>query len=258
MNNHSNFSFRTDRYDFWPIYEALRKFYPIGIKNQEGGIFYDYPGIIALGRLIAENVIEVSNYENRWKDRMDKWSAVIEKNIIGTTYGQEPSFSAYIEIEKTESDNSIFEKKLHFTVSLIGPFYTIFAVDSTILIEKDFKLSEKDAPRNRHYPVTHRTTISPYREYAEVFEKTRSLIEKDFQNYHFVPHYIHSSAIKGLYVPYRDDSFNRIYHGLFNQQFDFNSILVGDKYKYGFDQWYIDNPNMDDPWTVGPPLNWKK
>ncbi len=259
MNNLPQFSFRTDRYDFWPIYEALRKFYPIGIKKiHEKGIFYKYPGILALEKLIVENLHDQSNYQKRWKDKTDKWSGILNKKIIGTTYGQEPSFSAYIEIQKTESNNRVFEKKLHFAVSLLGPFYTIFAIDSTNLVEKDFKLSEKAVPRDSHYPAVHRTIISPYGEFAEIFEQLRGLIEEDFENYRFVPQRIHSSVIEGLYVRYGDDSFKRIYHGLFNQLFDFNSILVGDEYKYGFDQWYVDNPNMDNYWVVGPPTSSKK
>ena len=65
MNKNSKFSFRTDRYDFWPIYDALRKFYPIGIENHEGGIFYKYPGILALEKILVENVHDQSNYKKK-------------------------------------------------------------------------------------------------------------------------------------------------------------------------------------------------
>ncbi len=46
-----NFSYRTDRYNFWPIYEAIKTYYPLGIEKREGGVFFEYSGISNLKRL---------------------------------------------------------------------------------------------------------------------------------------------------------------------------------------------------------------
>ena len=234
-----NFSYRTDRYNFWAVYEALKSYYPLGIERREGGIYFEYSGIKELERIVVDNIHEKDNYQSRWKQRVDNWSNELEQKIIGTTYGQEPSFSAYIELSKDETKERIFEKRIHFAISLLGPFYTIFAADLTTLVERD-----ADTKNNsQQYQQTHRNIISPYKEYSDLFINLRALIERAFNGYKFVPFMIHSALLNGLQVRYRDESSNRIYHGLFNQHFDFSSRIVGDKYEYGFDQWVIENPN---------------
>ena len=244
-----NFTFRADRYNFWSIYEALKTYYPIGIEKRVGGIYFEYPGITELERMVVDNIHAKGNYQSKWKQRIDDWSNELEQKIIGTTCGQEPSFSAYIELFHDEANDRIFEKRLHFAVSLLGPFYTLFATDLTTLVERDAD-SKKVSQR---YQQTHRNVISPYNGYSELFNSLRRLIERDFKEYKFVPFMIHSAVIKGLQVRYRDESMNRIYHGLFNQHFDFSSRIIGDQYEYGFDQWLIENPNMGENWTIGPP-----
>ena len=247
-----NFSFRTDRYNFWPIYQALKTYYPLGIERREGGIYFKYPGIAELGKLVVENIHEKENYQSRWRDLTSKWSTELDHKIISTTYGQEPSFSAYVELQNEETSERIFEKRIHFAVSLIGPFYTLFATDLTTLIEPDPDIPVASQKYGRRYQQTHRSIISPYKEYSDLFVRLRSLIENDFENHKFVPYTMHSAVLNGLQVRYRDDRLNRVYHGLFNQHFDFSSTVVGDKYQYGFDQWLIENPNLSNDWTVNP------
>ena len=240
------FSYRTDRYDFWAVYETLKSYYPLGIERHEGGIYFEYPGIKELERIVVDNIHEKDNYQSRWKQRVDKWSNELNQKIIGTTYGQEPSFSAYIELLNDAADDRIFEKRIHFAVSLLGPFYTIFAADLTTLVEQDTDLKKI----SQRYQQTHRNIISPYNEYSALFINLRRLIEKDFSGYKFVPFMIHSAVLNGLQVRYRDESLNRIYHGLFNQHFDFKSRIVGNQYEYGFDQWLIENPNWGNNWSL--------
>ena len=38
-----NFSFSSHEYNFWEIYQAIMKYYPIGIDRGEGGgIYFEY------------------------------------------------------------------------------------------------------------------------------------------------------------------------------------------------------------------------
>ena len=64
MTNH-NFSFRTDRYDFWSIYEAIKKYYPIGISES---LEESFPGRKEKEKLIVENIHQPENYKSRWED----------------------------------------------------------------------------------------------------------------------------------------------------------------------------------------------
>jgi hypothetical protein len=51
------FSFNTDKHDFWPIYDAIKQFYPIGIqKNDDDGMYVSYPGIKLLETIIIDNI----------------------------------------------------------------------------------------------------------------------------------------------------------------------------------------------------------
>ncbi len=240
-----NFSFRTDRYNFWPIYEAIKKYYPLGIEKRNGGIYFTYPGIAELEKLIVENIHQKDNFQTRWEQKTENWSGELNHKIVGTTFGQEPSFSACVELSKDEFGDRIAEKRIHLAVSLIGPFYTLYATDTTALVERNPEILKDKIESNRVYLQTHRIIISPCGEYAEIFKKLRVLIENDFKNYQFIPYSIHSAFLDGLQVTYRDEQKNRIYHALFNQHFDFNSMIAGDQFEYGFDQWLIENPDMD-------------
>ncbi len=158
-----------------------------------------------------------------------------------------------MELKKDEIEDRIFEKRLHIAVSLIGPFYTLFTNDITTLIERNSVLHKNEKQLDRFYQQVHRSIISPYGEHSKLFDKLRILIENDFKDYKFVPFVIHSAALDGLQVRYRDEYKNRIYHALFNQHFEFDTSIVGDQYKYGFDQWLIENPNMENYWEIKAP-----
>lgn len=59
------FSFNSDEYDFWPLYNSIKKYYPIGIKkNQQFDIYRKYEGIQKLEKLLVEKIgPENANYK---------------------------------------------------------------------------------------------------------------------------------------------------------------------------------------------------
>ena len=61
------FSFNSSVYDLWEIYDGIKTFYPIGIRQGEGvGIFFEYSGIKKLEEIVIENVHNEKNFQNRW------------------------------------------------------------------------------------------------------------------------------------------------------------------------------------------------
>lgn len=236
------FTFRTDRYDFWPIYEAIKAYYPIGLERTEHSIYFQYPGIKRLEALVETTLHQKSDLSQTWDAFREQCEKELNVNIAGTTYGQAPSLSAFVEIATREIDDYIISKELHVALSIIGPFYTIYGMDKIALKESD-----------RYYRQTNRTIISPQATYAHDFTVLRENVEKTFEGYRFVPHFIHQMFIEGLRVRYQDDAQNRVYHALFNYLFDFDSAVAGDTHGYGFDQWVIDDPDWTDHWKVGPP-----
>ncbi|MEM9300322.1 MAG: hypothetical protein AAGA64_18340 [Bacteroidota bacterium] len=243
----TNFSFNTKTHDFWSIYKTLKKYYPLGLKKiPETSNYFQYEGLRELEKLIVENFQDKLNYSERWEKKTRKWEAEINYKLVGTTYGQEPSFSAYLEIEKNKFKNWFFEKQLHFTISLIGPYYTIYGADTCTMVAKEnLKLSKLLEQKDRYYKKVNRIVVSPFAEYEEPFEAIRKLIASDFGNHKFVPYAIYSQGLAGLELHYRDEGLNRIYHGLFNNSFDFDASIAGahvESGDYGFEQWRI-NPN---------------
>jgi hypothetical protein len=234
--------FYNDKFDFLKIYDSIKHFYPIGLPKGQDKMFYSYPGIKELEKIVLENIHENDNYIDRWVDFTKQIENIIQKEIIGTTYGQAPSFSSFARLDTFSFDNFTREKELHFFVSLVGPFYTVIGQDKSVI-----KVGEK-VFRNTNYVV-----VSPKNEFAETFNLLCDKIEKQFQGFRFVPFYICNQPIEGLYVDYADGNLNSVFHGLFNNNIDLNAQTLGDE-SYKSKDWikegYIDT---GDKWTVYPP-----
>lgn len=218
------FYFNSNKFDFWKIYDCIKHNYPLGIKKDETNFFYSYPGIIELRQLIADKVSEGGEHEG-WDDFLVELQSTIGKTITGTTYGQAPSYSGYLEIETFTHENHERTKELHFSVSLLGPFYTIIGMDkNTVSIE--WKRFEKPT-----YLI-----ISPENEYKEYFIFLENSIEKQFPGYKFIPYDIYSQNIDGLELYYDDRASNTVFNGIFNSLVVSDMMTIGDQF-YKYDQW---------------------
>lgn len=211
--------FNSDKFDFWEIYERIKYCYPIGIKKDESSIYYSYPGLKELEDIIVENIHDAENCKSRWEDFVTELEKELGKEIIGTTYGQAPSFSSYVLLETATLENLTRTKELHFFVSLVGPFYSIIGQDNnTVTIE------------GKHYRSSNYLIISPENEFTEIFDDLCNKIEKRFQGFRFVPFEICRKTIEGLDVRYVDKPHNSIFNALFNNHIDLNARTIGDSY----------------------------
>ena len=231
-----NFNFNNELYNFWPIYESIKAYYPIGIDNEyPGGLFFDYWGIKHLEEIVVAKVHDDENYRVEWKDYWQKVSEEIQLPIIGTTYGQEPSFSSYIELKNEHGPTCDYQEELHFAVSFIGPFYTIIGQSTTTINHK------KDG-ENRYYGSVNRITVSPDAETEKYYNLISEKIESKFKGYKFVPYYVTKQTLEGLRVRYRSEKVNRIFHALFNDQVQISDnekdepLTMGDEF-YRFEDW---------------------
>jgi len=213
------FYFNSDKFDFWVIYDAIKQFYPIGIPKDESRIFYSYPGLKKLESIIVENIHDENKFNNGWQSFTLEIEKAINKKVIGTTYGQAPSFSSYIQLDSLSADNLTRTKNLHFFVSLVGPFYTIIGEDSNTVKVND-----------QHFKSTNYLVVSPENEYAEAFNLLCSIIENRFKDFRFIPFHICKQEIEGLDVRYTDDNLSAIFNALFNNQIDLNSTIIGNKF----------------------------
>ncbi len=217
------------------IYESIKNYYPIGIDNQYPGIFFDYWGIKKLEEIVVAKVHNDRNFKTEWQNYWENVSKEIQLPIIGTTSGQAPSFSSYIQLKEEKGKTCDYYEELHFAVSFVGSFYTIIGQSKTVI-------NHKEAEENHYYSAINRIIVSPDIESQKYFDLISEKIESKYKGYKFVPFNINCQFLDGLRVRYRDDKKNRIYHALFNDcvQFsDYNTndpLIMGDAY-YRYEDW---------------------
>ena len=111
--------FNNDKFDFWKVYDSIKRFYPIGVRKNERRLYYSYRGLKDLTAIIVDKTQDEKQFES-WELFTREIESEISKEITGTTYGQAPSFSSFVLLEKTTLDNLIRTKELHFFVSLVA------------------------------------------------------------------------------------------------------------------------------------------
>jgi len=235
--------FNSDKFDFWKIYDAIKRFYPIGIKKDESKMYFSYPGLKELENIIVDNIHENKNFTERWESFTKEIENEIGKEIIGTTYGQTPSFSSYVLLATDSVDNLTRTKELHFFISLLGPFYTIIGRDGNTVRVHD-----------KYYTSTNYLVVSPTNEFAEMFRSLIDKIEDRFKGYRFVPYEICTQVMEGLDLPFSHENVHNVFNALFNNNFEFTKwTIIGDTY-LKYDDWikegYIDQGGG---WTIYPP-----
>jgi hypothetical protein len=60
-------NFNYDKFDFWKVYDSIKHFYPIGVKKDEGNLYYSYPGLKELEAIIIDNIHDDKHFEERWE-----------------------------------------------------------------------------------------------------------------------------------------------------------------------------------------------
>lgn len=217
------FSFNSTKFDFWEIYNCIKHYYPLGIKNDETGFFYSFPGFDEFKKLVYNKIVH-AEFE-KWQHFEAEVALNTNKRIEGTTYGQAPCYSSYIEIDRFSHENHTRTKELHFFVSFLGPFYTIIGKDNNTVTVDWMTFT------NPTY-----LTVSPENEYAGDFILLESLIESRFPDYRFVPYEIYHQTLDGLTIHYNQGDYNTIFNAIFNTQFNFGIQKIGDEF-YKYDSW---------------------
>lgn len=236
--------FNSDKFDFWKIYDAIKRFYPIGVKRDESKMYFSYPGLKELENIIVDNIHDENHFVKRWDNFTKEIEKEIGKEIIGTTYGQAPSFSAYVLLETASIDTLTRTKELHFFVSLVGPFYTIIGQDNNTV-----KLAE-----NKNYRCTSYLVVSPENEFAGTFKLLGEKIENRFKGFRFVPYEICHQTIEGLNVSYSDENLHLVFHALFNNHVDLTiGRKIGNDYFKSEDWIKDDYVDSGGGWTIYPP-----
>ncbi|MDI3321492.1 hypothetical protein [Pinibacter soli] len=238
------FLFSYDKFDFWPIYQTIIRFYPLGIKKDETKFFFEYPGYKELRKIITDEIVDKTQFEH-WNNFTNQIAKETGKYVFGTTNILNPCLSSYIELEKNIADNLIRTKELHFYVSLLGPFYTVFGQDKNTV-----KMEDNDS-----YHSTNYFAVSPENEFAEGFNIVCEKIEKQFKGFRFVPFHIYQQKVEGLFIHnWNENATSSVFHALFNNSIDFDNVRTLGKEFYKSEDWikegYVDTGAK---WISYPP-----
>ncbi|WP_422350308.1 hypothetical protein [Flagellimonas sp.] len=231
----NTFDFDFEAYDFWPLYQTIQKFYPIGIlKNYGEGIHREYEGYKALERLLVENIHDEKTWKSNWVSFTKKLGSELEKKTFGTTYGQAPSYSAYLILDWKKDGNRSNYKELHFSVSLLGNYFQIYGIEKT-------QLSYEDEVMPYQVENVKEVIVSPIDDFKNHFEAVEEKIKKQFKGYRLVPFYIGQSRIQGLEVYHLDKENCTVNMALFNDFMGYGDQIVDVELRgdmdYGMDGW---------------------
>ncbi|KAA3637388.1 MAG: hypothetical protein DWQ02_06840 [Bacteroidetes bacterium] len=226
------FQFDAEHYDFWPLYETIREYYPIGIqKNEINNCYRDFKGLKKYEELLVKNIHNQQEFQAKWGDFSDSLEDVFQKKVIGSTMGQEPSINGRIIFEEEDFDSVIHLKELNFAISLLGPYFQIFATDKTILFG--------ETP-NRKYSTTNIVTVSPVGQMSEPFMVLARMIKSHFGDFKLVPFSLGQMIIQGLQLPYSDSEECTVNMALFNNVLENISEchILGDRH-FDMQEWQI-------------------
>ncbi len=112
-------------------------------------------------------------------------------------------------------------EEIHFCVSLIGPFYTIYTQFSTGI---------ENGNGMKTCRAVNKIESSPNDNTKKYYELLVERIESKYPGYQFVPFSAYETPLDGLRVHYRDENRNRVYHALFNNLFQFDRPNVGNRH----------------------------
>lgn len=241
----SDFIFNTKKYDFWPVYESINYYYPIGLDPEPPDItepfriYLQFKGQTAFGKLITENFYDQKVFTEKWASIGLEIGKKLNLTAIGTTYGEVPAYSFYLELSSTQAGDHTVFKQLHVAISLLGPFFTIWGVDGS-----STQLNGKT------YEAINVITVSPHEEYLTIFNAVYQEISARFPDYKFVPYTLHNMTIQGLSLRRTSWPMGKkglIFHALFNALLTGYEIIRGDKY-FLLNQWIRDDYDVsNDP-----------
>lgn len=223
------FSFNSDNYNFWPIYECIQKYYPIGIRKSPTIAFKQYAGIVEVEELLKTNIHNTENFNEKWGTFLISLQEQIGLKIIGDTMGQAPSFSARIVLSENKYKTIHHRKELHLMVSLLGPFYQLYGKDTTSVWENEKRVVTS---------TPNLITSSPMGEYESLFSKVETIIQQRFSTHRKIPFFVSQFFVEGLQVVYADNDTATVHQALFNDDLSScqRTTIRGNK-KYGLEVW---------------------
>lgn len=224
--------------DFTLISDTIKKYFPVDKpKRLTSKTVSASPGFNKIGKIANAEFVDDKAYRDKWGKLTSNLKKVFKKPVHGYPDLSGGGFFGEVIIEEDKKPDFVRQKSLKFYVSILGPFFSIHGVDSSVaLLEIESHVPDFN---KGNFEATHAITISPVFEYQEVFNKLEDELRSFFPGYLFVPYTVGMSTIKNISVAdeLRDPrSLDTIYEGLFGLGAVHDCLTRGDEY-YGMNDW---------------------
>lgn len=205
--------------------ELVLSHYPSGINKDDEPEYFKDQRIIELRNFIHETT---SKGFNQWNTFLEELSEELKLEIYSNTYGNRPSMAGTCILNKIYYESVFHCQTLVFSISILGPYYEVFGIDTTGIIE--------DGKPN--YLKSNVITVSPSFEFESVFLKIEQAIKNSF-DYKLIPHILKTRTVRNVQSLNFSERHTSIGDALFGVHGDHKSLksrVRGDE-KYGLNQW---------------------
>lgn len=231
-----------NKHDFSAIEETLIKYFPITNPhdfNEEN--IKDFKGYQDIGEILNINFGTNKIYREKWGKFKKHLKEGLKSPVQESTVAFYPCYSGIVTLKKEKNNNLIYSKELHFFISLLGPYYSIFGVDKCEIMLEELMptMNGSEEILTRPYSANLAITVSPYLEFQESFLDLQQKILDYFPTLKFVPYSINLRKEEGisLVFPSREEKINNtVFSALFRPDNFFSSETRGDTY-FGFNEW---------------------
>ncbi len=234
--------------DFDVLYEVIHKYYlSAGSENDAD---QDETASNNIGDVLEDNFFNPKHYKERWHSFKLYLKAELKKPVRSVTGFNElyPCFSGVIPVKEVKHNSLTHSKELYFHISFLGPYFTIYGIDQTVVqLSEDLPYYHVGQSNVIPYTATNAITVSPHQEYKLLFSQLESKIRAYFPNIRFIPFEINMIKIQGLsrHTPDIDGKLqDTVFSALFRSDLSLDGMTRGEK-KYGFIDWTKKNEAED-------------
>jgi hypothetical protein len=225
-------------HDFALISDTIKEFFPVDKpKRLTSKTVSSSRGWKKMGKIVNAEFLDEKAYRDKWGKLTSNLKKLFKKPVHGYPDLSGGGFIGEVIIVEEKKPDFIRQKSLRFYVSILGPFFSIHGVDSSVAILQIESRLEKLYKGN--FAATHGITLSPVFEYQEVFEKLEAELRAFFPGYRFVPYEIGMSTMKNISIAdeIRDiRSKDTIYEALFGRAAVHECLTRGDR-RHGMTDW---------------------
>ncbi|MEZ5040250.1 MAG: hypothetical protein R2828_10165 [Saprospiraceae bacterium] len=190
------------------LFEIVSQFFPIGIDDQVDKRFEEFTGTKQRYAMIDSKFNEEGSYKI-WRSLLLHLKEVVGIPIGDNTMHGTPCYSAKLKIIHEKGYGVEFRQDLFLDITLLGPFFTMYGLDSIIYSRE---------AKEDNYIFDPIACVSPEGVYSDSFSIIRSTVLDFFEGYTFASLLELSPRINGLHlsdVETTTGAFPSLYQALF-------------------------------------------